>query len=81
MPLAKKTRSLSIEESAEIEATLRLMTQDIKYNTESSYSANGELYPDNSISFVDKHLNYITKHPSIDPQHYLSNLRLMTRLR
>lgn len=81
MTLAKKRDYLtSSEEGVEIERALQRMTDDSSYNTQPSYSANTLRYPDNLMSFVDKHMNYINAHPSIDPNHYISNLRLMTRI-
>ncbi len=59
---------------------LEAMVLDKSYNTESSYSSNSELYPDNVQSFIDKHMNYINTHPDTNIEHYLSNLRLMTRI-
>lgn len=68
-------------EGLEIKRILTVMALDTAYNTDSSYSANSELYPDNLIPFVAKHMSYLNAHPSTDPQHYVSNLRLMTRVR
>ena len=67
------------EDGAEIERILKIMAKDETYNTKSSYSANGELYPDHQISFVEKHKRYLRAHPTTNPQHYVANLRLMTR--
>ncbi|MBW3568562.1 hypothetical protein KY385_00320 [Candidatus Parcubacteria bacterium] len=67
------------EDGADIERVLLQMATDEGYHTKSSYSANGELYPDNKISFVEKHKRYLRTHPSTNPQHYIANLRLMTR--
>lgn len=61
--------------------SLRAMSLDDSYNTKASYSSNSELYPDKLIPFVEKHMEYIRNHPLTDPSHYLSNLRLMTRIR
>jgi len=77
----KKVKFLDSEEGLEVERILRTMAMDDSYNTESSYSANSERYPDNLIPFVDKHMNYLSTHPSTDPRHYISNLRLMTRVK
>lgn len=77
----KKTNFFGSEEAIQIENTLRMMANDIIYNTKSSYSADAVQYPDNLIPFVDKHMNYLKSHPSLDPQHYLANLRLMTLIR
>lgn len=79
--LKKKTNFLCSEEAVEIKRLLRLMATDIAYNTKSSYSTNSELYPDNLIPFVDKHMNFLSTHPSTDPAQYMANLRLMTLVR
>lgn len=79
--LKKKINLFDSVVRAEIERILQLMASDTTYNTKPSYSANSELYPDNLIPFVDKHLIYLSTHPGIDPQHYIANLRLMTRVR
>lgn len=68
-------------EAAATEDSLRQMVVDTDFNTESSYSSNEVQYPDNLIPFVDKHMAYLRAHNGISPQHYLSNLRLMTRKR
>ena len=77
----KKVNFFESVEGEEIKQTLQRMAKDGTYNTKSSYSANVVQHPDNLISFVDKHMNYINTHPSIDPYPYVSNLRLMTRIR
>lgn len=79
--MKKKFNFFESEEGVAVKQTLRLMTEDTRYNTDSSYSADSGSYPNNLIPFVDKHMNYLRSHPSTDPQHYLSNLRLITRLR
>lgn len=67
------------EDGVEIERILRRMATDETYHTKSSYSANGEQYPDHQISFVEKHKRYLRTHPTTNPRHYIANLRLMTR--
>ncbi len=69
------------EKGKEIRQELQLMAEDDSYNTTSSYSANGLLYPDNLIPFVDKHMSYLVSHPLLDPDKYLANVRLLTRKR
>jgi hypothetical protein len=69
------------EEGIAIRAELQLMAADGSYNTVSSYASNTEQYPDNRISFVKKHMNYLTAHPNLDARMYVANLRLMTRIR
>lgn len=77
----KRVSFFESEEGVEIKECLLGMTKDKTYNTGSTYSANGITYPDNLIPFVDKHMNYLNSHPSIDPNQYVANLRLMTRQR
>ncbi len=82
MPTAKKRINFfESEEGLEIERILREMALNTAYNTDASYSANSTLYPNNLIPFVAKHMSYLNAHPSTDPQHYISNLRLMTKVR
>lgn len=82
MPTIKKKDYLNnTEESIAIEQTLQDMVNSTTYHTESSYSADGINYPEGSIPFIDKHMKYLRSHPTTDPQQYLSNLRLMTRVR
>jgi hypothetical protein len=84
MPVSKKTRKnhfFETPEGMDVIATLKMMDADDKFNTKSSYSANSGLYPDHQIPFVDKHVEYLRCHPSTDPEHYLANLRLVTRIR
>lgn len=82
MPTAKKRQDLyGTEEGALIEQELRDMAANGIYSTVDSYSANAATHPDHLVSFVEKHMTYLNTHPSVDPDHYLANLRLMTRIR
>ena len=76
-----KTRSqfFATEEGVKIEEALRDMVLDSRYNTESSYSPNVSLYPDNLIPFVEKHKAYLNAHPALNARMYIANLRLMTK--
>lgn len=56
---------------------LEAMVENPNYHTESSYSPSSE----ERISFVTKHINYLCAHQKIDYRQYLSNLRLMTKIR
>ena len=60
---------------------LKDMVGDSAYTTKPSYGADKVLYPDNLVPFVDKHMSYLRDHPKTDPMLYISNLRLMTRVR
>ncbi len=77
----RKSDFFETNEGLGILESLRIMARDTTYNTDSSYSANSNLYPDHLIPFVAKHMEYLKNHPSTDPEHYLANLRLMTRIR
>ncbi len=79
--LKKKIDFFNSAEGVEVEQLLRSMVADSTYNTKSSYSANSGLYPDNLMPFVDKHMNYLISHPAINIRHYISNLRLITRIK
>jgi len=69
-------RFLDSKEADLIRDTLKSMMTDPAFNTKSMYSpaAGGE------VLFVDKHIEYLSQHTSLNVEHYLSNLRLMTRI-
>ncbi len=81
MPTLKKKDYLLDNPEGEMvtKALTDIDTSDL-YNTGPSYSADGITYPNNLIPFIDKHLNYLRKNQSVNPQEYLSNLRLMTKI-
>lgn len=82
MPTLKRRVSFfDSPEGAVIKKELEQIVANQGFNTDSTYSADAEHHPDNLISFVDKHMNYLNVHPSIDPSQYIANLRLMTRRR
>jgi hypothetical protein len=60
---------------------LEQMAADLSLSTPSSYSPDTENHPDNQISFVDRHIDYLLSHPKLDSGHYLSNLRMKIRSR
>ena len=64
-----------------LKAKLIQIQSSDSYETSASYSPNSDLYKDNLISFVDKHVNYILKHPQLDPNQYIANLQILTRRR
>jgi hypothetical protein len=72
---------LNTEEGKEVKLRLQSMIDDNLYNTAASYSNDTDLYPDNLIPFVDKHMNYLVNHPMLEASQYLANVRLVTRLR
>ncbi len=79
--IKKRANFFTSEEGVVALQELEALADNKAYFTEASYSANTSLYPDNAISFVDKHMLYLQSHPGINTQQYISNLRLMTRLR
>lgn len=83
MATYSKTKSsfVSDEQMVQVKTTLEEMVESTTYNTQSSFSANLTRHPDNLICFVDKHMEYLASHRGIDPQHYVANLRLITRIR
>jgi len=68
-------------EELDILSALKVMETDQSLVTKSAYRANSDLWPGNRISFVDAHLAYLKSHPAVNPAHYLSNLRLMLRIK
>ncbi|MES2876154.1 MAG: hypothetical protein V4678_01660 [Patescibacteria group bacterium] len=71
----KTQQFLDSELAIQIRAELTQMVEDPNFNTRSSYSAasNGD------VLFVDKHINYLSSHLAVNPDQYLSNLKLITR--
>lgn len=61
----------------EVRTELERMAQDLSFNTQSSYAATML----DGMPFVQKHMNYLCDRPKLDPQQYLANLRLMTRIK
>ena len=60
-----------------IREQLLTMMQDKAFNTSSTYAATRE----DALPFDEKHMTYLSDHPKLDPQQYMQNLRLKTRLR
>lgn len=81
MTVHKKSVFFETEAGEAVIAELKEMAKDVAFATGATYTANTNTYPDNSITFVEKHIEYLRSHPNTDPQHYMSNLRLMTRLK
>ena len=76
----KKPDFLTSDEGIKAAEALQLMVLDDMYITKPTFSADTETYADNLIPFIDKHMAYLRSHPAMNPRHYLSNLRLMTRV-
>ncbi len=54
---------------------LRSMVISSHYDTGGSYDPNHG----KGLTFMDRHLEYLMKHPYVRTEAYLSNLRIMTR--
>ncbi len=66
-------------EGEAIKAILISMDESDDFNCPASYSPNTEIYEDNLIPFVDKHMAYIRSHPSLNAMQYVSNLKIVSR--
>lgn len=79
--LPKRSGFSDSAEGLDAKQRLIVLAEDNRFQTDASYSANGEKYPNHSIPFVDKHMKYLSEHQSVNVDYYLSNLRLMTRIK
>lgn len=77
-PTEYRRQFLASEEAVDVREQLEAMMRDPAYNTQSFYTP---LHPDENLSFVDKHLAYLSDHSKLKSQEYLSNLRLKTKTR
>jgi hypothetical protein len=68
---------LDSEEARLAREELRRMESDASYNTQPIY-VTGLIQ---ALPFVEKHMTYLSNRPKLDPQQYLANLRLMTRIK
>jgi hypothetical protein len=66
------------EVAAVAKTELKLMAKDPRYNTQGTFSAK---YTGHVMPFVERHMKYLSEHPKLDAQHYLSNLKLMTKIK
>lgn len=80
MATQKRVDFYHSEEGAEALELLTAMAEDAGFNTQSVYAVNTDKYPDNLMSFVEKHMAYLNTHPNVETRSYISNLRLMTRI-
>jgi hypothetical protein len=76
-----KSKMKSYMQESEITKELQAMVEDDSYHTEPGYSIDTVAYPDSTVPFIESHVSYLHKHPQVDPKHYLSNLRLMLKVR
>ena len=81
MPTITRKFLATPEQVANVRQLLQELVDDSGYNTEPSYIANAEIYTDHLIPFVEKHMAYLMSHPKVNPDQYISNLRMMTKIR
>lgn len=82
MPSAwMKSNMNSYMKESEITQKLQAMLKDDTYRTLPGYSIDTDQYPDHVVPFLEDHVNYLRRHRHINPEHYLSNLRLMLKIR
>lgn len=75
-----KASIIQLLQDARVREKLQAIEKDTSlHKIKTTYSANTDLYPDNQMPFVDKHYDYLLKHPDVDPDQYLANLRLMLK--
>lgn len=65
----------------EVEKILTDMEQDSTYNTNPGFVRDTPQSEKRSVTFTELHVDYLRKHPKINPEHYLSNLRTMLKIR
>ncbi|MDB5181940.1 MAG: hypothetical protein JWP13_703 [Candidatus Saccharibacteria bacterium] len=78
---SKRIDIYNSEVGTEVRKALETLEDDSRYITEVSYTADAVHYPEGSMPFVERHLLYLHQHPSVNPMHYLSNLRLKLKIR
>ncbi len=81
MALRQRRDFVESEEGKATRQKLQTMVADTSYNTAPGYTNDSTTYTNNLIPFADKHMNYLVTHPAVNIEHYISNLRLMTRIR
>lgn len=54
------------------------MVKSPDYNTRAVYTL---VDSDGGDQFVEKHMRYISTHPTMDPWQYVMNIKLMTKIK
>lgn len=76
---SKTTQAFMTE--AEVHDALAAMLSDQSLLTEPGYIEDRDHYPDHQGPFIEKHMSYLKNHPKVNPKDYLSNLRIMIKVR
>lgn len=77
----KKEDFLTSDEGLSCRTILENMVADNAFHTAPSFTVDIGNFPDNQMSFVTTHMTYLAKHSEVNPRHYISNLRLRSRIR
>ena len=75
MQILTREEFLQTDAGALAKAELQRMASSTDYGTATTYDA----MAGRRLSFVNRHLNYLVKHPQVNAKAYLSNLRIMTK--
>jgi hypothetical protein len=68
-------------EKTDVEKLLHDMDKDPNLQTKPGYIKESPVSKEVLVSFTDRHLFYLDKHPHLNPEHYLANLRIMIKIR
>ncbi len=75
--LISRQQFLQSEKATALRTELEDMVKDPGYNTHVRYS----LVTVDGSQFVNKHMTYMANHLQMDHKQYVSNIKLMTKLR
>ena len=65
----------------EARVELKSFENDPTMNTVGRYTPSANDWPNNILPFSEIHIGYLTKNKAVDPEQYLSNLKLMIKIR
>ena len=65
------------EQGKTLRDELTKMAKSKNYNTNTMYST----YDPNGMSFIDKHMKYMSQYPTLNYNQYVSNLKVMTKIK
>lgn len=60
---------------------LQALEDDPSMNTIGTYSPNAIEHPGQIRPFTEVHLEYLRKNKHVNPEHYISNLKIMLKIR
>ena len=68
-------RFFASEQCTVARRALQRLVDNPQYNTDSNY------FKTSGLPFVDRHLHYLSMHPIVNLEGYISNLKLMTSVK